>query len=180
MQRNVAEGSFYPHGCRNKEEEVVSPQPRAHRPRCRGRLAASRTTAEGLPPGAVPEHGVPAAGAGTSLMGSTDGNAGLPRGHCVASVGTTERAPSSIVGSRKSPCCNAAPVKGHQSIEVSITICWKDTSSTQKQHKFVLSPAHFPISSQCSLVGPNQTAAGKSPGNGDFFACSPSRMCSQN
>lgn len=131
MLRIIAGGrSFHSYGCRNKEKEVVSPTVDNSSP-LPGVPPASRTAAEQKPPGAVLEHRAPQLVLGHPGEEVPHENAGLPRGCCVVSAGTMERAPNFMAGTRKPPsCCKAAPVYGLKSVQVSIAIFWKDTSST--------------------------------------------------
>ena len=86
-----------------KKRRWFHPQPRAQTLALLGRLPTIRTTAEGLPPGTVPEHRALQLVLGHQSWEAPCDKAGLPRGHCVASLGTGERAPSSIVGTRTVP-----------------------------------------------------------------------------
>lgn len=130
MPRIIAGGrNFHPYGCRSKEEEVVSPTVDNSSSPLPGVPPASGTAAEQKPPGAVQEHRAPQLVLGHPLEEVPHENAGLSRGRCVVVLGPLRR--HQAPWTRKPPpCCKAAPVYGLKSVQVSITICWKDTAST--------------------------------------------------
>lgn len=131
----VAEGrNFHPFGCSTNGEEVMLPVAGVHSP-----------SQPGVPPSYLGCRGAatwnsPGTTEATALMGSTQDTARLTRGavwlvlgpvrgHCTSMLGSGKSLPAAIL--HLSPC-HRTPEPG-----VSIAVFWQNTTSNEKQYKFV-------------------------------------------